>query len=125
MFDLKRFLTEHRTILREAEHGFDLTSFKPGGFQKVLQGLGIPVSQGTLVQSGSPVWAWAGPGIQIMTGNNPITGERSSRTIGNGEKDYASYMGLEGDAAKVKQAVALIKKHADEIKDESDTRDFI
>lgn len=139
MVRLSSLISEHVVglrILAEAEYGFDLTSFKPGGFQKVLQGLGIPVKPGRFlddkgVETGNPPkgeygkWVWAGPGIHIITGNDPITGKYSTIGGRQDEKDYASYMGLQGSPDKVKQAVELIHKFADGIKDESPTRDFI
>ena len=63
-----------------AQHGFDLTDFKPGGFQKVLKALRIkPKANLDRNESG---WEWKGNGITIVTGNNPITGEYASAVSG-------------------------------------------
>ena len=118
MIKLKDLITEGR------QYGFDLTDFKNGGFQKVLRGLGIKPKaiRGDEVsgrkQSG---WVWPGSGIIIVTGNNPITGEYYSggKIKRKSEKNYASYIGVEGNAKKVELAVQLIKKWADYIKNES------
>ena len=124
MIKLKDLLNEGK------QYGFDLTDFKPNGFKKVLQGLGIkPVAvRGDEVpgkkQSG---WVWKGSGIIIVTGNNPITGEyhsqnKDGKPLRKSEKNYASYMGVEGNIKKVELAVQLIKKWADYIKNEDPKR---
>ena len=69
-------------LLKEGkrQHGFDLTDFKPGGFQKVLKGLKIrPKAKLDRNESG---WEWKGMGILIVTGNNPITGEYATSVSG-------------------------------------------
>ena len=62
-----------------AKWGFDLTDFKPKGFQKVLKALKIR-PKAELDRNGSG-WEWKGNGILIVTGNNPITGEYAGGTI--------------------------------------------
>ena len=112
-------------LLKEGkrQHGFDLTDFKRGGFQKVLKGVGIRQSKGE--EGRSSGWEWKGPGILIVTGNDPITGEYFSSSTGRSpikrkaEKDYASYIGIEGKPDKVADAVAAIKANARYIKGES------
>ncbi len=99
------------------KHGFDLTDFKPGGFQKVLKALKIrPKAQ--LDRNGSG-WEWKGNGILIVTGNNPITGEYAGGAIKRKlEKNYASYIGIEGKRELVLKAAELINKYASYIKRE-------
>ena len=110
----KKKLTEAK-----AQHGFDLTDFKRNGFKQVLKALKIkPVA----IDDGHG-WDWKGNGIFIRTGNNPITGEYYSgpnaKYKRKNERDYASYMGVEGKPDLVQQAVELIHKWASYIKDES------
>ena len=124
MIKLTDLLTEGR------QYGFDLTDFKNKGFQKVLKGLGIK----PMAVHGSEVkgrkahgWVWQGSGIKIVTGNNPITGEYHSRNkdgkpMRKSEKNYASYIGVEGNPKKVEDAVDLIHKFADYIKNEDPKR---
>ena len=120
MIKLKNILTEAK------QHGFDLTDFKSGGFQKVLKGAGIRQKKGE--EGRSSGWEWKGNGILIVTGNDPITGEYFSSATGQStikrrkEKNYASYIGVEGNPKKVELVVDLIKKHADYIKKESPGR---
>ena len=122
---LKRIGGGH--LLKEAaKHGFDLTDFKPKGFQKVLKDLKIrPKAQLDRNESG---WEWKGNGIMIVTGNNPITGEYASSASGKSpikrknEKDYASYIGIEGKPELVQQAAELVHKWASYIKAESPGR---
>ena len=123
---LKQIEEKHRKKLNEAtKHGFDLTDFKSGGFQRVLKGVGIKPKaiRGDEVsgkkQSG---WVWKGNGIMIVTGNNPITGEYHSQSGGKpmrkSEKGYASYIGIEGKKDLVLKAAELINKYASYIKRE-------
>jgi len=71
-------------------------------------------------------FVWHGEGIEITTGNNPITGQYSNPNMREPEVNYASYIGITGLPDQVKMAVKLIKKHSSVIKDESkNRRDFI
>jgi len=114
------------TQLNHKKWGFDLTKFKPNGFEKVLSKLGIlegsvTDDMGTLLD-GTPYrrgFIWSGEGIEITTMNNPITGEYNNPKHRGNEKDYASYIGIEGVPEQVNKAVKLIKEHNDFIKDES------
>ena len=128
---LKQIEEKYRQRLSEGKkHGFDLTDFKPNGFQKVLKALKIrPKAQLDRNESG---WEWKGNGIIIVTGNNPLTGEYAAAVSGKSpvkrkkEKNYASYMGIEGKPQLVAQAVELIKQQAAYIKGESKgQRNFI
>jgi len=127
MIKLKDLLTE--ADLPQGEHGFDLTDFKPGGFERVLTSIGAS-RHGTRVKQGSiEMWRWVGQRpyagkqtaeVIIWTSNNPITGKP------HGEKNYASYMAVTGHKEGVKQVVKFIKQSADYIKGESPgRRDFI
>ena len=110
------------TLNEAAKHGFDLTDFKRNGFKQLLKALKIK-SKAELDRNGTG-WEWKGNGILIVTGNNPITGEYAS-TSGisrKNEKDYASYMGIEGKPDLVQQAVELVHKWASYIKNESPGR---
>lgn len=118
MIKMKKLITE------ATKHGFDLTDFRSGGWAKVLRGIGASTTPKKL-NTAYPAFSWVGRKatggkVVITTGNNPVAGGP------RGDKDYASYIGIEGDAQAVKNAVQLIKQNADEIKDESPgRRDFI
>lgn len=91
----------------ETEWGFDLTHFdKPANFEKLLKMVGIPANASKVGRS----FVWEGPGIEIRTGNNPLTGEYGDPGRRENDPGYASYMGLKGDADKVKKAAAYIRK---------------
>ena len=106
-------------IVEATKHGFDLTDFKSGGFKKVLKGLRIrPKSK----HMGNKGFYWKGSGILIVTGNDPITGQFFQPDRRKSEKDYASYIGIEGKPEQVENAVGLIKKYASSIKGESPGR---
>jgi len=115
-----------KSLIKEVkQYGFDLTDFKVNGFKKVLQGLKIRPKAELSDKSGGS-WHWKGNGILIVTANNPITGEYASSGVTGvtrkKEKNYASYMGVQGHPDKVEKAVELIKKHASNIKGETPNR---
>ena len=128
---LKQIEEKYRQRLSEGKkHGFDLTDFKPNGFQKVLKALKIrPKAKLDRNESG---WEWKGNGILIVTGNDPITGKYASSYSGKSsvkrkdEKNYASYIGIEGTPDMVETAVELIRQYSSYVKNESPgQRNFI
>ena len=125
--NLKKMIKEEIALLNllkegKKQHGFDLTDFKKKGFQKVLKGLRI--NQKKCEEGRSSGWEWKGNGILIVTGNDPITGEYFSQSAvkRKAEKDYASYIGVEGQQDKVELAVDLIRKWSSYIKNEDPNR---
>ena len=114
-----------------AQHGFDLTDFKPGGFKRFLKALGIPMvakgsSTGASWSNGKPYY-WRNKDIIIITNNNPITGQYYEPSRRSPEKNYASYVGIETkDPKDMDRVVKLFKKHTSYRKGESKgRRDFI
>ena len=114
-----------------AQHGFDLTDFKPGGFKRFLKALGIPrVSKGS--STGAP-WSdgrnyfWRNKDIIIITANNPITGQYNMKGRRKPEKNYASYVGIETkDPKDMDKVVRLFKQNTSYRKGESKgRRDFV
>ena len=107
----KDFRVNERAILFKPgfAHGFDLAGFKPGGYKKVLKALSIPMKS----KIGKPDkgFQWKGRNILIVTGNDPITGKFRNPENRDPERNYASYIGIEGDEKKVEQAVKLIKQN--------------
>lgn len=121
MIKLKKLITEAQ------KYGFDLTDFKTGGWERVLRSIGASTTPKKMAAK-YPLFRWVGKRgigakrktVVIYTGNNPITGQP------RGDKDYASYIGIEGDPQAVKDVVRFIKQEASYIKDESPgRRDFI
>ena len=111
---------QRKKLTEAKKHGFDLTDFKRNGFKQLLKALKIkPKAELDRNESG---WEWKGNGILIVTGNNPITGEYAGTMPRKNEKDYASYMGIEGKPELVQQAVELVHKWASYIKNESPGR---
>ena len=124
IMEMNKKWKDFRLTEQKAKHGFDLSDFKPGGYKKVLKALGIPMKS----KIGNPDkgFQWKGRGILIVTGNDPITGKFRNPDRRDPERNYASYIGIEGDADKVKRAVELIKKHTSYRKGESKgTRGYI
>lgn len=68
---------------------------------------------------------WSGCGILVVTGNNPITGEHGLYTDRDVEKDFAGYIGIEGNEILVQAAISFIKEHADYKDFDSNNRSFI
>ena len=114
-----------------AQHGFDLTDFKPGGFKKFLTALGIPkIAKGS---SSGASWSdgknyyWRNKDIIIITANNPITGQYYAKGRRSPEKNYASYVGIETKKPEdMDKVVKLFKQHTSYRKGESKgRRDFV
>ena len=125
-------LNEAVKIFRDgAQHGFDLTDFKPGGFKRFLKALGIPMiakgsSTGASWSDGRSFF-WRNKDIIIITGNNPITGQYRDKGRRDPEKNYASYVGIETkDPKDMDRVVKLFKQNTSYRKGESrGRRDFV
>jgi hypothetical protein len=125
-------LTESAKLFKDgAQHGFDLTDFKPGGFKKFLKALNIPaVSKGS--STGAP-WSdgrpyfWRNKDVIIITANNPITGQYHAKGRRKAEKNYASYVGIETkNPEDMDNVVKLFKQNTSYRKGESKgRRDFV
>jgi len=117
-------LTEAKIFQNGAQHGFDLTDFKPGGFKKFLKALGIPMiakgsSTGVSWSDGRSFF-WRNKDIIIITGNNPITGRYRDEGRRKPEKNYASYVGIETkDPEDMERVVKLFKQNTSYRKGES------
>ena len=125
-------LTESLKIFQKgAQHGFDLTDFKPGGFKRFLKSLGIPMvakgsSSGVSWSDGKSFY-WRNKDIIIITNNNPITGQYYEPSRRSPEKNYASYVGIETkNPEDMDKVVKLFKQNTSYRKGESKgRRDFI
>ena len=123
-------LNESTKIFRDgAQHGFDLTDFKPGGFKKFLKALNIPMIAKGSHTGGSDTsngFYFRNKNIIIITGNNPITGQYRNKNRAP-EKNYASYVGIETkDQKTMDRVVKLFKQNTSYRKGESrGKRDFI
>ena len=125
-------LTESAKLFKDgAQHGFDLTDFKPGGFKKFLKALNIPaIAKGS---STGASWSdgrnyfWRNKDVIIITANNPITGQYNMKGRRKPEKNYASYVGIETkDPKDMDKVVRLFKQNTSYRKGESKgRRDFV
>ncbi len=109
-------LTEAVKIFQNgAQHGFDLTDFKPGGFKKVLKSLGIPATAKGSHTGGSDFsngFYFRNKDIIIITGNNPITGKYRNKNRAP-ERHYASYVGIETKTREnMDRVVTLIQQNS-------------
>ena len=117
---------QRKKLTEAAKHGFDLTDFKSGGFQKLLKLLQIkPKAKLEKSRHGVHQWEWKGKNILIVTGNNPITGQFAEPNRRKDEKNYASYIGIEGDQDAVETAVELIKQYGSSKGESKGRRGFI
>ncbi len=120
----------HHNPSRRKEWGFDLTDFKPGGWSKVLCELGIdPAPSVRSLYAGDPrmsgkyrTFIWTGRGIEIVTSNNPISGESGAISGDHTQKNFAGFIGIRGTPSKVMEAKRLIKRHASYLKDARGSR---
>lgn len=111
-------------MIRETEgtyqHGFDHTDISAGDWKKVLNRAGVTEMEPEHEsEHGSKFWVWESPKIKIVTLNNPISGEYAGPGKRENEKDFAGYIGLEGDEDTVEIIANLIKSLASDIKGES------
>tara|TARA_B110000902_G_C13984583_1_gene466315 strand:- start:100 stop:525 length:426 start_codon:yes stop_codon:yes gene_type:complete len=124
-------LTEAKLFQDGAQHGFDLTDFKPGGFKKFLKALNIPMiakgSSSGASWSGGKNFFWRNKDVIIITANNPITGQYNAPDRRSPEKNYASYVGIETkDPKDMDKVVKLFKQNTSYRKGESKgRRDFV
>ena len=125
-------LTESAKIFKDgAQHGFDLTDFKPGAFKKFLKALNIPaVSKGSSTGaswSDGKNYYWRNKDVIIITANNPITGQYYAKGRRSPEKNYASYVGIETkNPEDMDKVVKLFKQNTSYRKGESKgRRDFV
>lgn len=107
---------------KKVDYGFDLTTFEnAANFLTTLELSGLST---TPKKNSDGYFVWSGDGLEMVTANNPLTGENDDSRRGK-EEGYASYMGITGEPEKVKKLVSQIKKVA-VYKDESPgSRDFI
>lgn len=105
--------------------GFDLTDFGSAKkFQKIIDKYDLEY-QRLIIDEGKSTERYAyrfyrlEPFLEIITGNNPITGEFSLPMYREKQKGYASYVGITGEEKLVKSVIKDIKKLAIDIKDES------
>jgi len=107
-----------------AEAGFDLTDFNSkDDFKKILKLAGVKGEKPTK-DATARAFKWAGDGIDIFTGADPIAEIRFSGDE-TGEEAYASYIGLSGTPDKVKMVFNAIKKIANYKDANSTKREFI
>ena len=97
----------------DAELGCDLTTFKPGAFQKFLNELGL---NPTDWKYRGDSFEWWGDDLVVVTKNNPITGEYAGGKR-DPEKDYASFMGFSGVKDEINLVKKLLKKYTADIKE--------
>jgi len=114
--NFQEFLAESTINEASREYGFDLTEISANDWDQVLASVGIDSSD---VEKTNDGWLWKNDKISIYTANDPVTGKyyNNSRSI---TKNYASYIGLEGDPETVRQVAALIKERG-QFKGESPT----
>jgi hypothetical protein len=124
-------LTEAKLFQDGAQHGFDLSDFKPGGFKRFLKALNIPMiakgsSSGASWSDGKNYY-WRNKDVIIITANNPITGQYYAPKRRSPEKNYASYVGIETkNPEDMDKVVKLFKQNTSYRKGESKgRRDFV
>lgn len=116
------------------EHGFDTTTFNHDDetdgsrgakrWMKILKALKLP-AKARLQTDPYKAWVWENDELEIMTGNNPLTGKYAFGGRKD-EKGFASAIGITGPKSVVKKAVNMIRREAGFVKDESrGERDFI
>lgn len=97
------------TEASEKKAGFDLTTISATKWKELLKLINANSERPTKERNS---WRWTGAGVSVWAGNDPISGKyaigSSSR---DDEKNYASYIGIQGQPDKVKMVVDFIKKN--------------
>jgi hypothetical protein len=105
--------------------GFDKADFHNAiNFSHVLSAVGISATQ-EASRGSMGEFSWKRSGVEIVTGNNPITGEYMQGERRDPEVGYAGYIGVEGNPDMVAIAVKAIKRYADYEDESPNARDFI
>jgi hypothetical protein len=125
-----RLIKSRKLNEEQDKWGFDSTEISASNWKAILSmggAQGSPVLRGSGQRGG---WVWQGQGVKIITSNDPFTGERYDSNEHPGmydtSKDYVGYIGIEGEAEKVKEIAKEIKKRASYVKGTSPhDRDFI
>jgi hypothetical protein len=116
----QEFLGE--SIINEnAQYGFDLTEISSQNWKKVLASVDIKPESCEKTDSG---WLWKNDKISIYAANDPITGKHY-KMANKMEKNYASYIGLEGDPDEVESVALLIKQLGQSKGESKNSRDYI
>ena len=110
------------------EYGFDLTSMPAMKWWEMLKRYDMQYTQRKVDKytgkaDGGFVWGFADG--HIVTANDPLTGNYYIPGRREPEIGYCSYIGITRTRAFVRKVKAYIKKHADFIKDEAPSRQFI
>lgn len=114
--------TSPRPVSKVHEAGFDLTDISAAKWKDLMFIIRGPLKPEKI--SGQLGWHWQGENVLVVTANDPISGVYHSggREV---EKDYAGYIGIEGDPAAVKKVVQFIKKNSSYKDFNSTSREFI
>jgi len=124
ILDPYHYLTEEK--LDEAGAGFDQAQIDADDWKDVLQaaGAGTKPKLQTNAERGKEAgfdpheptkddgyaWVWKGKGVTLYTAYDPITGKpASSSKSKSNNKNFAGYIGIDGNAAKVKELFGMIK----------------
>ena len=127
--ELRQIIREQIKQLTESTHeyGFDLTDIPARRWKELLKQFNIPEKPKLVKRTGGySQWEWHAKdgSVTIITANDPITGERA----GGGrkpEKNYASYIGITGDADAVQEIADFIKQHGSYKGHQPGRRDYI
>ena len=111
----KEFLNESE----KAQHGFDLTDIPAKDWKKLVDKFALKVSKK------DDRFEWKGKDILVVTKNNPITGKYGSKGKREDEKDYTSYIGIEGKKELVKKIASFINKYGSPKDESKGTREYI
>ena len=103
-----------------AEHGFDHTAIDVSSWLNLRNLLFLKDA----VHVKDRYFRWIGPGIEIRTGNNPVTGKYREEGRREDDKGFASYIGIYGDRDKVALAVKFIRAHG-EFEEDTEHSGFI
>ena len=110
-------------ITENREYGFDLTNISSDNFKKILDEFELDYKSRKKFKSYG--WVWKNDKIEIVTGNDPVSGEHATGRRED-EKGYASYVGISGEDEYVEKAAKMFKELSEWMKGQnSEWREFI
>lgn len=92
---------------------FDITAFDSAeAWQSICERMNLSYSG----RGRNRCYVWTGPGIEVVTYNNPLTGEYNQPELRENDPGFASYIGASGDDEKVGEFYNLVCEVSDYIK---------
>ena len=113
--DGEKIFGVRHTEYREAEAGFDLTTFPSrNSFQEIINKFDMEYRR--IETKDGYLYTWSNEDVMIVTGNNPISGVFRYPNQREKETGYASFIGVQGKEGIVENIAEEINERAKFVK---------